>query len=110
MSSVMSNDGQMGGGRSFDVVRFVTKVIDDFERRNGVKFDPLARRAVLDPAIQHRDDIHQEIQRGKVTEDEIRDAVEALLRFAKARSESSYIDETLVKHAMEVDCRYFPWC
>jgi hypothetical protein len=111
--------GASGGGgvvSEFDeslVERLVDGVISDFEGRSELTLTPNARSMVLQPAIQHGKHILGELGSGAVMPEQIQDAVHTLLtnaeRIARERDEWK-IDEPIMRIAMRLECRYFPWC
>ena len=92
---------------------FVAAAIRDFERRSSLPLSLAAKRLVLSPAVQHRSKIQQELNLGAVLPNQIQDAIQTLLSNAEriaAERNQPRIDESAVKIAMKLDCRYFPWC
>ena len=91
----------------------VAAAIRDFERRSSLRLSQRAKQLVLNPAIEHSSKIQQELNLGAVQPSQIQDAIQTLLsnaeRIATERN-LSRIDESVVKVAMKLDCRYFPWC
>jgi hypothetical protein len=97
----------------FDPEIFVKATIANFENQTGSMVTRSAESLIIDPAIQHRDRIMEEVHAHNVTEDVIADAVVTLLRNAVrfAQEEGSdVVEDRHVKRAMLFECRWFPWC
>ena len=110
------NSGGVGTVSEFDesfVERLVDRVVNDFEQHSSITLTPKARSIVLQPALQHSAHILEELGSGTVMPEQIQDAVQTLLTNAGSiarKRQAVKINEAIIRIAMRLECRYFPWC
>lgn len=91
----------------------VNRNADEFQRQHGMPVPTNAREELIRPALPHLRDVKQDLQDGKITEEELGSAVHTILEGAMAVARElgrDSLGEETVQESMRRDCPYIFWC
>jgi hypothetical protein len=86
-------------------------VANRFEAETGIRVEPGARLALLDPALPHLEKVNVALAQGKITTPFLEDCIRKILqngrRFMRG---AASITASVVSESMDDDCPYLFWC
>jgi hypothetical protein len=105
--------GRTGG--SFDIVAFINRVADQYERDNGMRVERSARDTLIRSALPHVEQIVRELETGIITIEFLEESVLDVLRRAhdirgRGIVGGGRLDHSAVEDSMRQSCPYLFLC